>query len=221
MPAKKKKMPREMKETKLVMEASVREAPTELSRRDCVVEGRKSEKNGGLVDEGLQAEVRWKGSEGVSMAAEAPFKNHKPRGRGSQPRRRNQGAKLEILFLPKSELDSSNSELDRSLDELSIRGDYDVERELDPENKNGSELKNEVENKVEESHADVPDREGNSVYSRLHKQMRDVGEPELSEEQLSVNDQLQEDELLALEAIYGENVLNLERWKGPSDTLTH
>ncbi|KAK4252724.1 hypothetical protein QN277_014463 [Acacia crassicarpa] len=43
--------------------------------------------------------------------------------------------------------------------------------------------------------------------------MRDVGEPELSVEQLSVNDQLQEDELLALEAIDGENVLNLERWK--------
>ncbi|KAI9111356.1 hypothetical protein K1719_017046 [Acacia pycnantha] len=148
------------------------------------------------------------------MAAEAPFKNHKPRGRGSQPRRRNQGGKLKIVFVPKSELDSSNSELDRSLDELSIREDFDVARELDPENKNGSELKNEVENKGEESHADDSDKEGNSVYSRLDKQMRDVGEPELSEEQLSVNDQLQEDELLALEAIYGENVLKLERWKG-------
>ncbi|KAI9097854.1 hypothetical protein K1719_025625 [Acacia pycnantha] len=114
MPAKKKKMPREMKETRLVLEASTREAPTKL-----VVEPR------------------------VSMAAEAPLKNHKPHGRGSQPRRRNQGGKLKILFIPKSELDSSNSELDHTLDELSICEDFDVERE--------SELKNEVENLERES----------------------------------------------------------------------
>ncbi|XP_054822977.1 uncharacterized protein LOC129321284 isoform X1 [Prosopis cineraria] len=43
--------------------------------------------------------------------------------------------------------------------------------------------------------------------------MRDAGESELSEEQLSINDQLQGDELLALESIYGEDVFNLERWK--------
>ncbi|KAI9102208.1 hypothetical protein K1719_023718 [Acacia pycnantha] len=71
------------------------------------------------------------------MAAEAPLKNHKPHGRGSQPRCKNQGGKLKILFIPKFELDSSNSELDHSLDELSICEDFDVEQE--------SELKNELE----------------------------------------------------------------------------
>ncbi|CAN1859962.1 E3 ubiquitin-protein ligase RNF14 [Linum perenne] len=39
-------------------------------------------------------------------------------------------------------------------------------------------------------------------------------EPELSADQLRVNDQLQEDELLAMESIYGEKVVILDRLKG-------
>ncbi|CAI0470995.1 unnamed protein product [Linum tenue] len=41
-----------------------------------------------------------------------------------------------------------------------------------------------------------------------------VDEPELSADQLRINDQLQEDELLAMESIYGENVIILDRERG-------
>ncbi|XP_055961997.1 uncharacterized protein LOC130014692 [Mercurialis annua] len=41
-----------------------------------------------------------------------------------------------------------------------------------------------------------------------------VEEPQLSEEQLRINDQLQQDELLAMESIYGENVSVLENQGG-------
>ncbi|CAN1356907.1 E3 ubiquitin-protein ligase RNF14 [Linum perenne] len=47
-------------------------------------------------------------------------------------------------------------------------------------------------------------------------------EPELSADQLRVNDQLQEDELLAMESIYGEKVVILDRLKGlRSFQVTH
>ncbi|KAI3977413.1 hypothetical protein MKX01_000326 [Papaver californicum] len=42
----------------------------------------------------------------------------------------------------------------------------------------------------------------------------DILKPKLSEEQLEVNDKLQEEEILAMEAIYGENVIVLDREDG-------
>ncbi|KAJ6701364.1 hypothetical protein OIU74_012676 [Salix koriyanagi] len=41
-----------------------------------------------------------------------------------------------------------------------------------------------------------------------------VEEQELSEERLRINDRLQEDELLAMESIYGDNTFILERQRG-------
>lgn len=52
------------------------------------------------------------------------------------------------------------------------------------------------------------------VYSRLEMLQRSSEEPELPEEQLRINDQLQEDELLALESIYGENIHILDEHRG-------
>ncbi|CAN0842927.1 E3 ubiquitin-protein ligase RNF14 [Linum grandiflorum] len=52
------------------------------------------------------------------------------------------------------------------------------------------------------------------VFSVLEELQLAAEELELSADQLSVNDQLQEDELLALESIYGEKVVILDRQKG-------
>ncbi|TKY70041.1 E3 ubiquitin-protein ligase RNF14 [Spatholobus suberectus] len=51
------------------------------------------------------------------------------------------------------------------------------------------------------------------IQARLDKLLGKIEEPELSEEQIRINDQLQQDEILVVESIYGENVFSLERWK--------
>ncbi|CAL1399471.1 unnamed protein product [Linum trigynum] len=69
----------------------------------------------------------------------------------------------------------------------------------------------EIENDIggEESSAGVVD-----VMRVLEELQLAVDEPELSADQLRINDQLQEDELLAMESIYGENVIILDRERG-------
>ncbi|PHT27216.1 hypothetical protein CQW23_33183 [Capsicum baccatum] len=52
------------------------------------------------------------------------------------------------------------------------------------------------------------------VWTRLEKLQLGVEEPELSPEQLRINDQAQEDELLVLESIFGDNVFVLDRQNG-------
>lgn len=52
------------------------------------------------------------------------------------------------------------------------------------------------------------------VMDRLDKLLGGIEEPELSEEQIRTNDQLQEDEILVVKSIYEENVFTLDRWKG-------
>ncbi|AES95805.1 putative transcription factor C2H2 family [Medicago truncatula] len=50
--------------------------------------------------------------------------------------------------------------------------------------------------------------------NRLDKLLTDIQQIELSEEEITINDQLQQDELLVVESIYGENVFSLDTWKG-------
>ncbi|PRQ18822.1 putative chromatin regulator PHD family [Rosa chinensis] len=68
-----------------------------------------------------------------------------------------------------------------------------------------------------ENAAEVSERgkeEDDNAVTRLEELQRGVEEPELSEEQLRINDQAQEDELLAMESIFGDNVIILERQRG-------
>lgn len=109
----------------------------------------------------------------------------------SRPKPRNQGKRVKVRFVKKSELASSNSELDPSLEDLSICEENDGARDMDQGNTGGSEKKEEEE--VADSSKD-----GDSIQDRLDKLMKDMGELELSEEQLSINDQLQEDEVNSL-----------------------
>ncbi|XP_009614469.1 uncharacterized protein [Nicotiana tomentosiformis] len=52
------------------------------------------------------------------------------------------------------------------------------------------------------------------IWRRLEELQLGAEEPELSAEQLRINDQAQEDELLVLESIYGDNVFILDRQNG-------
>ncbi|KAL1213244.1 putative E3 ubiquitin-protein ligase ARI2 [Cardamine amara subsp. amara] len=61
--------------------------------------------------------------------------------------------------------------------------------------------------------ADEYEKKEDVMLTILNDLRSSVNEPELNEEQLKMNDQSQEDELLALGYIYGENMLILDRHK--------
>ncbi|MCD9559536.1 hypothetical protein HAX54_017536 [Datura stramonium] len=104
----------------------------------------------------------------------------------------------------KFEKESEDEESSRELGVLSSC----VEEKLssDKEEKSGDSV-----DKVEGSglHNDV-----DGVWRRLEELQLGAEEPELSPEQLRINDQAQEDELLALESIFGDNVFILDRRNG-------
>ncbi|KAI3855058.1 hypothetical protein MKX03_018452 [Papaver bracteatum] len=72
--------------------------------------------------------------------------------------------------------------------------------------------KQEEEEEVRESEKSKDEVDG--IRSRLEDIRLVSQEPKLSEEQLRVNDKLQEEEILAMEAIYGENIVVLDREDG-------
>lgn len=58
------------------------------------------------------------------------------------------------------------------------------------------------------------DDDGDDVVKRLERLRLSSEEPDLSEELQRTNDQLQKDEVLAMESIYGENILILDKKSG-------
>ncbi|KAF3449386.1 hypothetical protein FNV43_RR10114 [Rhamnella rubrinervis] len=70
-------------------------------------------------------------------------------------------------------------------------------------------LRNEVGGERIEVFESIKDED--DIVCRLEQLLLGAEEPELSEEQLRINDQAQEDELLAMESIYGENVFILDK----------
>ncbi|KAL4570468.1 hypothetical protein LXL04_026123 [Taraxacum kok-saghyz] len=122
-------------------------------------------------------------------------------------RNRSSGAQFE----KKSELES--------LSFHSKQGEFD--RDTDGNKGKAESFQGEKEQKGKESSEgvnakkdDVKEEDDDDVVKRL-KRLRLIGEePDLSEELLSVNDQLQEDEVLAMESIYGENIFILDKQSG-------
>ncbi|KAL5794540.1 hypothetical protein ACOSP7_003134 [Xanthoceras sorbifolium] len=114
-------------------------------------------------------------------------------------------------FVEKSELNFSQPELGSKSNEDSL-----LNNEVDSLTSQvayldlNEEAKGKQSNEVGlESKEDVDD-----VDSILRDLSLSVEEAELDAEQLHINDQLQEDELLAMESIYGENIFILERLRG-------
>ncbi|CAM8891269.1 unnamed protein product [Rhodiola kirilowii] len=146
--------------------------------------------------------------------------NHSGR-RGRRPHNRNRRKhglveKLEV-GLVEDEVESLNSEV-RDVVIGQDGGDEGrkievVRREEEVDGRLGEERKvEEVGGEAEGSELVV--KNGDEIRSRLEMLRLSWQEVELSVDQFSVNDQLQEDELLALESIYGDNALNLESMGG-------
>ncbi|KAK9095541.1 hypothetical protein Scep_027010 [Stephania cephalantha] len=89
------------------------------------------------------------------------------------------------------------------------RGEEELER-----NGDGSVSESIADSKEQLVEESVEVESVNDVAGRLEGLRIGYEEPDLSEEQIRINNQLQEDELLALEAIYGENVVFLNREEG-------
>ncbi|XP_071692938.1 uncharacterized protein [Rutidosis leptorrhynchoides] len=118
---------------------------------------------------------------------------HKPTRRVS----RNQDSGTESV--KKSQIDSVNSH-----PEQEENNDGNIEKELD----NKKDLIEEIDD-VEDDDDDDDD-----LVKRFGKLRFLNQEPDLSEEIIRDNDQLQEDEVLAMESIYGENMFILDKQNG-------
>uniref|UniRef100_A0A2P2LT53 RBR-type E3 ubiquitin transferase n=1 Tax=Rhizophora mucronata TaxID=61149 RepID=A0A2P2LT53_RHIMU len=128
------------------------------------------------------------------------------------------------LSTPNSEVGSLNSDLSPSnseaapsnVEERSLSapsGSLSFGEQLNVEmgkvKEDGLEIK---KDEIDDAKKECEDGKGvDDAMTRLERLQSGVVEPELSEELLKINDQLQEDELLALESIYGDNAFVLDR----------
>ncbi|OIW10678.1 hypothetical protein TanjilG_16050 [Lupinus angustifolius] len=128
-------------------------------------------------------------------------------GHASQPK---------LRFVKKSEIlpsssvsNSDNSCLTEQLASVNISN-----QDKDDRNNNNHVSDDACSSKTKEE-GDFNDMDDNifSLSSRLDKLLSRMEQPQLSEEQLRDNDISQQNELLVVESIYGENVFILDAWK--------
>ncbi|GAB2209730.1 hypothetical protein Droror1_Dr00026953 [Drosera rotundifolia] len=83
--------------------------------------------------------------------------------------------------------------------------------------------KEKIVNGGDEGGVDEGEEDVEGLVVRRLEELRLLGaeEVELTEEEWRINDQLQEDELLAMKSIYEENIYVLERWKGMRSFQIH
>ncbi|KAH1234482.1 E3 ubiquitin-protein ligase RNF14 [Glycine max] len=138
------------------------------------------------------------------------------RNRGPQQHHHHQNLQYRVVSMPEPAPSSSNSH--------SVEDNVNVEATGTPQNRHnkdgaGASEINTVDGSdrvASSSKAEEGDGDDNDDYiqARVDKLLCKIEEPELSEEQIRINDQSQQDEILVVESIYGENVFSLERWKG-------
>lgn len=142
-------------------------------------------------------------------------RNQKYRQNRRSPRWVQRNRKPQVVkpeFVKKSEVSSLG------VDEKNDEKREDFRDGLGEESEKGAsasevvEGKDEVEEKVEGS--GLNDEDVDVVQKRLEELLLRAQVAELSEEQLRINDQAQEDELLAMESIYGDNIFFLDKQNG-------
>ncbi|XP_057475329.1 uncharacterized protein LOC130763432 [Actinidia eriantha] len=118
------------------------------------------------------------------------------RGRGFRPRFSKAGREEE----------EGGKSKDGDINDLGSSGSFREEKECEEESKSDS-IGERIEGTDSIEGADY-------IGGRLEELRLGAEEPELSEEQLRINDQLQEDELLVMESICGDNIFILDKQKG-------
>ncbi|CAL9028854.1 unnamed protein product, partial [Prunus brigantina] len=86
---------------------------------------------------------------------------------------------------------------------------------------NGQQEKQQEEEIIAVEASESRKGEDDDVLSRLEELLLGVEEPKLSDEQLKIDDQAQEDELLAMESIYGDDFFIFERQRGRRSFQIH
>ncbi|CAF1930632.1 hypothetical protein Bca4012_073005 [Brassica carinata] len=149
-------------------------------------------------------------SSAASPSTSQPSQNLDHPTKPRRIRRRRGGSKSAPPSVEKSEVNSTEPDAaDCLADELST---VDLKQNSNLVNNDNSSVYSEdkqspeIEETVDETKEDI-------MLTILNDLRSNVTEPELTDEQLRLNDQLQEDELLALGYIYGGNMFILERHK--------
>ncbi|KAL5099933.1 hypothetical protein RYX36_004260 [Vicia faba] len=117
-------------------------------------------------------------------------------------------AKSNFRYVKKSELSSSSNSL--AVEERVSPEDVDVNGNSSNSNNTAGDVASSSTTKEGGDDHDID----LIIDNRLDKLLSDIQQPELSIEEITINDQLQQDELLVVESIYGENVFSLDTWKG-------
>ncbi|KAK1438310.1 hypothetical protein QVD17_04117 [Tagetes erecta] len=119
-------------------------------------------------------------------------------------------------FIPKSpQRVSKNQASDLNKYELPSLNFHPKQGETDDKHKEKEQVEKKELSEGFDAHKDViHEIDDGDVVTKLQKLKLFAEEPDLSEELLKQNDQLQEDEVLAMEAIYGENIFILEKYNG-------
>ncbi|KAJ8773953.1 hypothetical protein K2173_009384 [Erythroxylum novogranatense] len=113
------------------------------------------------------------------------------------------------VFVEKSKFNPSNSQVGSLDSEVSSPNTEPSSVGLESKKLDGFDSKN--QESLNTDNSCEPEKVIENVETRLVELYSRLEEPELSEEQLRINDQQQEDELLAMESIYGDNAFILDR----------
>ncbi|XP_019445284.1 PREDICTED: uncharacterized protein DDB_G0292642 isoform X2 [Lupinus angustifolius] len=152
-----------------------------------------------------------------SSSSSSTFPSQRSRGGGrKQGHHHGHASQPKLRFVKKSEIlpsssvsNSDNSCLTEQLASVNISN-----QDKDDRNNNNHVSDDACSSKTKEE-GDFNDMDDNifSLSSRLDKLLSRMEQPQLSEEQLRDNDISQQNELLVVESIYGENVFILDAWK--------